>query len=431
MDVNTIAILILLFSFLGMIFLRFPVAYAVALASVATLLYLGLPLRVIPQQLVNGVSSFGLMAVPFFILMGNIMEGGGISQKLIVLSNSIVGWMRGGLSMVNIVASFFFGAKSGSAAADTASLGSILIPMMVDEGYDEGFTTAVTISSSLQGLITPPSHNMIIYAMAAGGVSIASLFLAGYIPALMIAIMCMIVAYISAVKNQYPKGDKFNFKVMVKAFLDSLWALGAIIVVVFGVVTGVFTATESAAIAVLYSFFVSVFVYRGLKLKDLWKVMEKSIDTLALVLVLIAASSIFGFLLTILNVPQMAAGLILSLTHNPILIALLILTIILTIGTVLDMAPKILILTPILLPIANAIGIGNVQFGVIMVLASGISLLTPPVGAVLFIGSAIAKTPIERVVKSLLPFYLGLFIILLLVTFFPGVTLWIPTIFGG
>ncbi len=425
---ESMAILILLGSFFIMIFLRFPIAYAVALSSILCLLSQGLPLTTICQQMVKGISSFSLMAVPFFITMGCLMGSGGISEKLIALANACVGWMRGGMAMVNIVASYFFGGISGSAAADTASLGSLLIPMMVDQGYDGDFSTAVTITSSCEGLLVPPSHNMVIYATTAGGISVGSLFLAGYIPGAVLALSLMIGSYIISVKRNYPKGEPFNMKNLFKQLSVSFWALAAVLIVVVGVVCGVFTATESAAIAVVYSLIVSVYIYKGLDWKGVWNELENCINTLSIVLILIATSSIFGFCLTRLHVPDMAANAIVGLTNNPILIALLLNLILLVLGCIMDMSPIILIATPILLPIAKSIGIDPIQFGIMVILNCGIGLLTPPVGAVLFIGSAVAKLPMEKVVKATLPFYLCMIITLLLVTFVPAISMFIPNL---
>lgn len=425
---ETTAILILLGSFFIMIFLRFPIAYAVALSSIACLLYQGLPLSTICQQMVKGINSFSLMAVPFFITMGCLMGTGGISEKLIALANACVGWMRGGMAMVNIVASYFFGGISGSAAADTASLGSLLIPMMEEQGYDTDFSTAVTITSSCEGLLVPPSHNMVIYATTAGGISVGSLFLAGYIPGAVLALSLMIGSYIISVKRNYPKGEPFSIKNLFRQLLNSIWALAAVLIVVVGVVQGVFTATESAAIAVIYSLIVSVYIYKGLDWKGVWRVLGDCVDTLSIVLILIATSNIFGFCLTRLHVPDLAANAIVGLTNNPILIALLLNLILLVLGCIMDMSPIILIATPILLPIATSIGIDPIQFGIMVVLNCGIGLLTPPVGAVLFIGSAVAKIPMEKVVKATLPFYLCMIISLLLVTFVPAISLFLPTI---
>lgn len=430
MDSTSIAILILIGSFLLMVLLRFPIAYAVVLASLLCLLYQGLPLSTIAQQMIKGISSYSLMAVPFFITMGCLMGSGGISEKLIALADSIVGWMRGGMAMVNIVASYFFGGISGSAAADTASIGTIMIPMMVEQGYDDDFSTAVTITSSCEGLLVPPSHNMVIYATTAGGLSVGSLFLAGYLPGALLAVSLMVGSYIISVKRNYPKGEKFSFSRFFKELKVSFWALAAVLIVVVGVVGGLFTATESAAIAVFYSLIVSVFIYKGLNFKGVWKVLGECVDTLSIVLILIATSSIFGYCLTRLHVPELAANTIKGITNNPIIIALLINLILLILGCIMDMAPIILIATPILLPIATEIGISPIQFGIMVVLNCGIGLLTPPVGAVLFIGSAVSKVPMEKVVKATLPFYLCMIITLLLITFVPEISLLLPTIFS-
>ena len=431
MNPEIFSTIILLGSFLIMIFLRFPIAYAVGLSTVFCLLSQGAALVTLPQQMVKGIWSYSLMAVPFFITMGVLMGTGGISDKLIALANSLVGWMRGGLAMVNIVASYFFGGISGSASADTASLGSILIPMMVNEGYDDDFSIAVTITSSCEGLLVPPSHNMVIYATTAGGISVGSLFLAGYLPGALLALCLMIGSYIISVKRNYPKGKPFSLKGFIKQLGTSIWALAAVIIVVFGVVGGVFTATESAAIAVIYSLIVSVFIYKGLDWKGVWKALEQCVDTLAIVLILISTSSAFGYCLTTLHVPSMAANLVTSISSNPIVIALLLNVILLILGMIMDMAPIILIATPILLPLANSVGIDPIQFGIMIVLNCGIGLLTPPVGAVLFIGCAVGKRPMEKVVKETLPFYACMIIALLLITFIPDISLFIPKVLGG
>ena len=333
--------------------------------------------------------------------------------------------------MVNIVASYFFGGISGSASADTASLGSILIPMMVDQGYDVDFSTAVTITSSCEGLLVPPSHNMVIYATAAGGVSVGALFMAGYIPGAILAISLMVGSYILSVKHNYPKGEPFSLKNFIQQIGKSIWALLAVLIVVVGVVGGLFTATESAAIAVIYSLLVSVYVYKGLDWKGVWESLEQCIDTLAIVLILIAMSAAFGNCLTLLHVPAKAATFITSISSNRVVVILLLNAILLVLGMIMDMAPIILIATPILLPVAQSVGLHPVQFGIIMVLNCGIGLLTPPVGAVLFIGSAVAKRPMEKVVKATLPFYLCMIIALLLISFIPDISLWLPKITGA
>jgi len=405
MDPNTLAIIVLLGSFALMIVLRFPIAYAVGLSSVFCLLTMGNSLSAICRLMVKGISSFPLMAVPFFITMGVLMGKGGISDKLIALANACVGWMRGGLAMVNIVASYFFGGISGSAAADTASIGSIMIPMMVDQGYDADFSTAVTIS-------------------------VGSLFLAGYLPGALLALSLMIGSYIISVKRNYPKGEPFHILNFLKQLWVSIWALLAIVIVVVGVVGGAFTATESAAIAVIYSLIVSVFVYKGVNWKGVWKALDECVSTLAIVMILIATSAVFGDCLTKLHVPDLAAQAIVGITDNKIILILLLNVILLVLGMIMDMAPIILIATPILLPVATQFcGLDPIQFGIMVVLNCGIGLLTPPVGAVLFIGSAVAKRPMEKVVKATLPFYVCMIITLLLVSYWQDVSLIIPKIF--
>lgn len=430
MVVNTTAILILLGVFLLLILLRVNIAYAVGISATCCLLYLGIPLSNVCQQMVKGLNSFSLMAVPFFITMGSVMGSGGISEKIIALANSLVGWMHGGMAMVNIVASYFFGGISGSATADTASLGNLLIPIMVDQGYDADFSTAVTITSSVEGLLVPPSHNMVIYATVAGGVSVGALFMAGYLPGALLAISLMVGSYIISMKRHYPKGDKFDPKIFMQQLGTSFWALAAIVIVVVGVVGGVFTATESAAIAVIYSIIVSIFIYKGINWKGLWNTFSECIDTLAIVLILCGTSSAFGYCLTYLHVPDLASQFITGLTDNRIILLLLINLILLFLGCIMDMAPIILIATPILLPIATGVcGLNPVQFGVLLILNCGIGLLTPPVGTCLFIGSAVSKVPIEKIVKATLPFYGCMLIVLLLITFVPQISMLLPNIF--
>ncbi|MCI7227520.1 MAG: TRAP transporter large permease [Lachnospiraceae bacterium] len=430
MEVNTTAIAILLILFLVMILLRIQIAFAVGIASTACLLYLGLPLTNVCQQMVKGLNSFSLMAVPFFITMGCLMGAGGISDKIIALADSLVGWMHGGLAMVNIVASYFFGGISGSATADTASIGKLMIPMMVNAGYDADFSTAVTITSSVEGLLVPPSHNMVIYATAAGGVSVGALFMAGYLPGALLAISLMVFSYVISMKRNYPRGDGFQLKVFFRQLIKSIWALLAILIVVVGVVMGMFTATESAAIAVIYSLIVSLAIYKELTWKGVWKILGECIETLSIVLILCGTSSIFGYCLTYLHVPDLAATAITSITTNKILLTLLINLILLLLGCIMDMAPIILIATPILFPLAQSIGIGAIQFGVMMILNCGIGLLTPPVGTCLFIGSAVSGVKIEKIVKATLPFYAAMLIVLMLISFIPQIILIIPTLCG-
>ncbi|SMP58200.1 TRAP transporter large permease [Anoxynatronum buryatiense] len=428
MDQNTIAVLILVGSLFVMIISRFPIAFAIGISSIITTLYLGLPLMQVAQLMVKGVNVFSLMAVPFFIIAGELMGAGGISKRLIALSDALVGWIRGGLAMVNIVASMFFGGISGSSTADTASLGTILIPMMKDQGYDEEFATNITMTSSVQGLLIPPSHNMVMYAMVAGTVSVGRLFLAGLIPGIILGIALMIYSYILAVKRRYPKGDPFHLINVLKTLVDSIWGLLTVVIVVLGVVSGIFTATESAAIAVVWAMLVSFLIYRELSLKEMWKVMERSLGTLAIVLILISTSTVFGWLLTFLRMPQMVSNAIFGITENKYLIMLMLNILMLVLGTIMDMSAIILVATPVLLPIAISIGIDPVHFGAIMILNLGIGLITPPVGGTLFVGSAVSGVPIERLVKTLLPFLGVMVAVLLLITFVPGLVMWLPNL---
>ena len=425
---TTIAIAILIVLFFVFIILSFPIAYAIGIAAVIGMMYMKLNLQQVVQLMVKGVFSFSLMAVPFFILAGELMGAGGISDKLIELSDAIVGWMRGGLAMVNIVASMFFGGISGSSAADCASLGIILIPMMVEQGYDDDFSANVTMTSSVQGILIPPSHNMVIYATVAGSVSIGRLFIAGYAPGILLGIALMIYSYYISVKRQYPKGDAFNLKRFLKSFISAFWGLMTVLIVVVGVVAGVFTATESAAIAVVWAIFCGAFIYRRLTFKGFWQVLERALNTLAIVLILISTSAAFSWCLTYLKVPKIIATAILSVTTNKFLILLLMNVIMLIFGTMMDMSCNILLLTPILLPIAQQIGVDPVQFGCIMILNLGIGLVTPPVGSTLFIGSAISKVPIERLGKTLIPFFIVMLVVLAIVTYWPAFTMTLPNI---
>lgn len=423
-------IAVLLISFFVLIVIGGHISYAMIGSAMLTFLVMRLDPTMVISQLVGGVNSFTFLAIPFFILSGDIMSHGGISDRLIKLANACVGWMRGGLAMVNIVASLFFGGISGSATADTASLGAILIPMMRKAGYDGEFSTAVTMTSSVEGMLIPPSHNMIIFAMAAGGLSVSALFLAGIVPGIVLAILLMVYSYYLAVKRNYPKGEKFSFKVLMKALASSIWGLGTILIVVFGVVFGIFTATESAAISCLYAIIVSVFVYKEMKFKDLIPIMKNSIKVLSTVLVLIAASGPFGFCITYLRIPDMVVKSILALTTNRYILLLLINGILLILGMILGMAPIIVITTPILLPIILRIGMSPIQYGVMLILNCGIGLITPPVGGVLFVGSGVSGIPIEKLTKHTLPFIGVMVIALILITFIPQLSLGLPRLMG-
>ena len=429
MTTDPMAVFILIGGFIFLMAIKVPVAFALALSAFASAWYFNpVMLRIVAQQLIDGLRSFSLLAIPFFIIAGNLMGEGGIAKRLIDLADVCVGRVRGGLAMVNVMSSKFFGTVSGSVAADTSSLGTVLIPMMEKQGYDKNFAVANTVTSSIVGLLIPPSHNMIIFAMAAGGgVSIGALFLAGIVPALTLGIGLMIVTYIIAIKRNYPKGRAYTLKESVKVILDSFLGLMTIVIIIGGITSGFFTATESSVIAVVYAFIITFFVYREIPLSHFKIVMKKSVRTVAMVMAIISASSAFGFMMTVLRVPDMVTSTMLQISDNPIIILLLINIILLVLGLVMDMAPMILITTPILLPVATSVGMHPVQFGVVLLLNLGISLITPPVGTVLFIGCSIGKTKIESVIKPLLPYYAVMIVVLLMITFIPQLSLWLPS----
>ncbi len=422
------ATFLLLGTFFGTIFMGFNIAYALGISSIITALYLDVPLMTVIQIIISKLGNFTLLAVPFFIIAGELMGIGGISDRLIRLSKAMVGWMRGSLAQVNIVASMFFGGISGSAAADTASLGAILIPMMEKEGYDKKFATNITMTSSVQGILIPPSHNMVIYAVSAGGVSIAKLFMGGIVPGILLGICLMIYSYMVARKHNYPKGAPFRIKRVLCELKESIWALGTVLIVVFGVLSGVFTATESAAIAAIYAFFVAYFVYKEAHIRTFGKVLSNTIKTLSTILILTSCATAFSFFITYLQIPQQLTKVLLSVSQNKYILLLLINLLLLVFGTFMNMISIILIMTPILLPIVTLFGMDPIHFGVMMILNLGIGLLTPPVGNVLFVGSSVSGVAIEELGKSLLPLLGVMLVALLLITFIPGITMTIPNL---
>jgi tripartite ATP-independent transporter DctM subunit len=421
--------LVLLGSFVALILIGMPVAYALGLSALIGAWWIEIPFDALMIQVAGGVNKFSLLAIPFFVLAGAIMAEGGMSRRLVAFAGVLVGFVRGGLSLVNIVASTFFGAISGSSVADTASVGSVLIPEMERAGYPREFSTAVTVSGSVQALLTPPSHNSVLYSLAAGGtVSIASLFMAGIMPGLLLSAVMMGLCMIFARKRNYPKGEVIPLKKALKIAGDALWGLMAMIIILGGILSGIFTATESAAIAVLWSFFVTMFIYRDYKWRDLPKLMHRAVRTISIVMILIGFAASFGYILTLMEIPMKITTAFLTLSDNRYVILMCINVMLLLLGTVMDMAPLILILTPILLPVIIGIGVDPVHFGMIMLVNLGIGLITPPVGAVLFVGAAVGKVTIESTVKALLPFYLALFGVLMLVTYVPAISLWLPSL---
>jgi tripartite ATP-independent transporter DctM subunit len=419
--------LILLGSFFVLMLIGTPVAYALGIAALIGAWWIDIPLDAVMIAISSGVNKFSLLAIPFFVLAGAIMAEGGMARRLVAFANVLVGFIRGGLSLVNILASTFFGAISGSSMADTASVGAVLIPEMEKKGYPREFATAVTVSGSVQAILIPPSHNAVIYSLAAGGsVSIAALFLAGVFPGLLLgatlAVMCLVIAR----RKNYPRGEVIPMRQALRICADALWGLMTMVIILGGILTGVFTATESASIAVLWAFGVTMFVYRDYQWRELPKLMHRTVKTLAIVMILIAFAASFGYIMTLMQIPLKITTMFTTLSDNRYVILMMINVMLLALGTLMDMAPLILILTPILLPVVTSIGVDPVHFGMIMMVNLGMGLITPPVGGVLFVGSAIAKLPMETVVKALLPFYVALFAVLMAVTYLPAVSLWLP-----
>ncbi|EYC52072.1 membrane protein [Hylemonella gracilis str. Niagara R] len=420
---------ILLGSFFALMLIRMPVAYAMGLAALIGAWWIDIPLDAVMIQISAGVNKFSLLAIPFFVLAGAIMAEGGMSRRLVAFAEVLVGFIRGGLSLVNILASTFFGAISGSSMADTASVGSVLIPEMEKKGYPRDFATAVTVSGSVQAILIPPSHNAVIYSLAAGGsVSIAALFLAGVLPGLLLGLTLAIMCLVIARKRNFPAGRRIPMREALKICVEALWGLMTMVIILGGILSGVFTATESASVAVLWAFFVTMFIYRDYKWRDLPKLVHRTVKTLTIVMILIGFAAAFGYIMTLMMIPQQITAAITSLSSNPVIVLLMINVLLLALGTLMDMAPLILIMTPILMPVVTSIGVDPVHFGMIMMVNLGIGLLTPPVGGVLFVGSAVARLPIEKVVRAMTPFFIALLIVLGMVTFVPSLSLWLPNL---
>ena len=425
---DSIAIAILLITFFTLIIVKCPITFAMVISTSFSMLYLDIPVMTMAQQMCKQLNSFTLLAIPFFILMGELMAAGGISNRLLKFANMCVGRMTGGLAHVNVLASMLFGGISGSAIADVSSLGVLEIPMMTEAGYKKEFAAAVTVASSCQGLIIPPSHNMVLYAMVAGGVSVGKLFCAGYLPGILLGLALMICCYIISKKNQYGKGEKVTFKEALSVTKDTILAMLAMVIVIAGVSAGIFTTTESAAIACLYCAVIGLFVYKEMKIKDLPAILGKTVKTLAMIYGLIAAAGAFGWMMTYLQIPSLATKLLLGISENKYVILLLINLILLVMGCFMDLAPLVLIMTPILLPVVKSFGMDPVQFGVMMMLNLGIGLCTPPVGTCLFTCCAIADLKIEKVSKALIPLYLPMVVVLLMVTYIPAITMFLPNL---
>jgi len=425
-----VELLILFGVFTLLLLIGTPIVFCLGVASLATVLYIGIPPVVVFQRLSSGVSVFSLMAIPFFIYAGDIMVRGGMAARLVSLAGSLVGHMRGGLGQVNISTSLLFGGISGSAVADASAIGGLMIPQMKKRGYGVDYAVNITVTSAVISLLLPPSHNMIIYAISGGGrISIADLFTAGIIPGILLAAALMVTAYMVAVKRGYPTEQFPGWIAVLHLFLGAIPGLLLIVIMFGGVRSGIFTATESSCIAIVYALLVTLWVYRSMGWRDFVAASLGAVRTTSMVLMVVGCAATFGWLLAYKQVPVTLAAFIQTISDNPVLVLLFINLLLLALGTLMDMSPLIIITTPIFLPVATAFGVDPVHFGVIMVTNLGIGLCTPPVGAVLFVGCAVGNIPIWTAVKTIWPFYAASIAVLLLVTYVPALSLWLPSLF--
>jgi tripartite ATP-independent transporter DctM subunit len=418
---------VLLGIFAFCVIIGIPVAFALGIAAASAFFYEGLPLIIVFQRIISGINIFSLMAIPFFIFAGELMFHGGIAIRLVRLASAAVGAMRGGLGIVNVFSSMLFGGISGSAVADISALGSILIPVMKEKGYDDDYAVNVTVTSSIAGIMIPPSHNMILFAVAAGGgISISKLFLAGVVPGVVMCICLAIAAYVVAVKRGYRSETFPGMRALALNFATALPGLFTAVIIVGGVLSGVFTVTESGAFGTIYALVVTIFVYRALTWENFKLAVVNSVRTTSMVMILVACSAAFAYMLTFFQVPSRMIDMMLGISENPIVIILMINVMLLILGMIMDMAALILICTPIFLPVALMIGIDPLQFGMILMMNLGLGLCTPPVGACLFVGCAVGNVPIERAVRTIWPFYAAILIALMLTTFIPAISLTLP-----
>lgn len=424
--------LVLIGTFIFFCLLGVPVAYALGLAAIVGALWIDIPLEAIALKTSDGMDNFPLLAIPFFILAGAIMGEGGMAARIINLAKVFVGFIRGGLALVNLLASSMFGAISGSSVADTASIGSVMIPQMTKAGYPRVFATAVTVSGSLQPLLIPPSHNMVIYSLAAGGtVSVAHLFVGGIIPGLLLCLSLMMLVLAYAYRNKLPKGEIIGLKDALKIAVDAVWGLVTIVIIMGGILSGIFTPTESAAVACVWAFLVTMFVYRSYAWSDLPLLIGRVIRTVGMVMLLIGFSVAFGYMMALMRVPALAADLFAAIASDKYTLLLYINILLLVLGTFMDMAPLLLICTPVFMPIIQKYGIDPVHFGIVMIFNLGIGLITPPVGSTLAVGCAIGKVSMERLSRSVFMFYVPMLIVLGLITYIPAITLWLPNVLLG
>ncbi|MEI7712894.1 MAG: TRAP transporter large permease [Rhodospirillales bacterium] len=410
-----------------------PIAYSLGLAALAAAWWTDIPLEAVMLQVSSGVSKFAMLTIPFFVLAGALMAEGGIARRLVGFANVLVGFLRvrGGLAVVNIVASTFMSGISGSAVADISAIGSVMIPQMEKVGYPRVFSTNVTISASVQALLIPPSHNAVIYSLATGGtISILSLFLAGVVPGLLLGFSLIVLCLVLAYRNDYPKGEAIPLRDAAKLAVDAFWGLITLIIILGGILGGIFTAVEAGAIACVWAFFVTMFIYREFPWRGLPGLVHRTLRTVAMVMTLIAFASSVGYMMAMMRVPAHITAFFLTLSHDKNVILLMINVLLLVLGCLVDMAPAILICTPILLPVMINFGVDPVHFGMIMLMNLGIGLCHPPVGAILFVGCAVGKVRLEDVMKEIWPFYLVMFAILMLVTYVPDISLWMVHRYG-
>ncbi len=437
-----LATLILLGGFFLLMAFKVPITFAMFLAACGSCLAVGQSITEMCRMMLSGVNNFTMLAIPFFIVMGEIMGAGQISDKIVDVANLAVGRFRGGLAYVNCLDSMFFGGISGSAVADVSSLGSVVIPMMVDQGYDRDFSVGLTVTTSCQGVLIPPSHNMVIFALAyGGGVSIGDLFYAGFLPGIALGVGFMILCFFLGKKYNFPKGEKMfkDEKVRwlgrgedgkmkmgpcMKVLLNAILPLFTLVIILVGTGAGIFTATESSAVACFYTFFLTYFVFKSAKLRDFGKVLKNSLKTLAIVLTLIATAKSFAYMMTFLRIPAMITSAIIGVTANPYILILLIIVILLILGCFMDMAPLIMIMTPILKPVAESINLPAIHFGIIIIFTLAIGLCTPPVGSALFVGCAVGHTTLESTSKKMLPLFATMIIVLFLVSYIPYIAKW-------
>ena len=422
-------ILIVIGTLLVCFALGVPIAYALGLGALAGAYWIGIPLEAVMLQVSSGVSKFAMLTIPFFVLAGAIMAEGGMARRLVAFANVLVGMarIRGGLSVVNVLATTFLSGISGSAVADTSAIGSVMIPQMEKTGYPRVFATNVTISASVQALLVPPSHNAVIYSLATGGtISIISLFMAGVAPGLLLGASLIVLCLVLAYRNGHPRGETVALREAVKIAIDALWGLVTLAIILGGILGGVFTAIEAGAVACIWAFFVTMFVYRDYRWRDLPELIHRTMRTVAMVMTLIAFASSVGYIMALMQVPARVTALLLTLSSDKNVILLLINVLLLVLGCLLDMAPSILIVTPILLPVVMKFGVDPVHFGMIMLLNLGIGLCHPPVGAILFVGCAVGRVTIEQVVREIWPFYAVMFFVLMLITYIPSISLWLP-----